>query len=514
MIATTHQPTILMVDDEAVSRTIMEYYLKKSGFRPVVAESAAAARQYVADLGPGAFDCVVTDYKMPGESGLELLLWLKQNDPTLAVIMITATTEREFVAATLRGGANNFLDKPISEGKLHAATAQGVELTRHLRRMAEAERTVSEVGRTQHQLFGLGAEAGNRLEVCYHPCHAAGGDFVNYFPLGPGRFLVLAGDVSGHDLPSAFVSAYFQGMARGMIEAGRPVTDVLAVFNRFLLVEWGHRRTGAESTDLLSLCTCAVLVDQTNRTLSLDNHGMPQACRLAGDGRLLPVLAPVEGPLGWFDELAIEPAEAFPTDDGELLLWTDGLEDLANALEVTACSLATALLRAQARGTLLPELKQARDDVLVVRIHLADRSPASLWLPVLQETYSGHDHPHIDAFQACWNRSLSLALPDLPESRRYDVLLAARETVLNALRHGCAGRAALACQLRLTAQPDQRMLRLSISDPGPGHDYDWHSLHDSEDLADLHRGLALIHRLATKAESQRRGAELTLTFVY
>ena len=84
----SRRPVVLMVDDEAVSRTLLEHCLTKTGHRAVVAESAAAAWRRFAEFGPGSFDCLVTDGKMPGESGLELLLWLKQKDPTLSVVMV------------------------------------------------------------------------------------------------------------------------------------------------------------------------------------------------------------------------------------------------------------------------------------------------------------------------------------------------------------------------------------------------------------------------------------------
>lgn len=518
MISTSphaNPPTVLMVDDEAVSRTVLEYYLKKNGYRALVADSAAAARRHVADLGPAAIDCVVTDYKMPGESGLELLLWLKQNDPALAVVMITATTEREFVTATLRGGADDFLDKPISEPKLAAAVTAGIATTAQRRRLVEADRSIREVGQTQHQMFGLGPEAARCLDICYHPCHAAGGDFVNYFSLGPGRFLVLAGDVSGHDLPAAFVSAYFQGMARGMIEAGQPVTRVLETFNRFLLEEWGQPSAATGRARLLSLCTCAVAVDVTRRELVLHNYGMPQPLRISSLGRLTDDQPPCAGPLGWFEALPGTAHAADLPEAGDYFVWTDGLADLASAHGVSSCSLATALLRSHLRGQTLPELADARDDVLVVRIHLAPASAgAESWLPILHETYAGDQAPQIDRLQQHWERSLQLALPDLSESRRFDILLATREAVINALAHGCQGLATRQAHLHAVARPHTHTLRLTISDSGPGHAYDWESPHRSDDLVDLHRGLALIHRLATKITSARQGAELTLDFNY
>ncbi len=46
------------------------------------------------------------------------------------------------------------------------------------------------------------------------------------------------------------------------------------------------------------------------------------------------------------------------------------------------------------------------------------------------------------------------------------------------------------------------------------NDYDWLGLQQTEELADFHRGLAMIHRLATRVTSARHGAELTLDFTY
>ena len=517
MIATpaqTHQPAVLMVDDDSVARTLLRQYLIKNRFRPIVAESAVAARKIIAQQGSGAIDCVVTDYNMPGESGLELLLWLKQNDPALSVIMITATTEREFVAATLRGGASDFLDKPINETKLIAAVSGGIATTAQKRRLAETDRAVQEVGRAQHQMFGLGAEAATRLDVCYHPCHAAGGDFINFFKVSGDQFLVLTGDVSGHDLNAAFVSAYFQGMARGMVEAGQPITRVLEIFNQFLLNEWGERSPTGNRAGLLSVCACAVTVDQARHSLTVCNHGIPQTSQISATGRIESKLNHRTSPLGWFDDLKIEPTSIGTSEGGQAWVWTDGLADLADSLGLSSCSLATGLLRARDRGEQLPELIQAKDDILLVRIQLSANASGNSWLPILHEHYSGDESDNIDGYQSYWERSLRIALPELSESRHFDVLLTARETVINGLIHGCGGRATEFCTIAISAQTELRLVRVMVSDPGSGHDYDWETPQQSDELADHHRGLSLIHRLATQVVSFRHGADLTLDFNY
>lgn len=518
MTATEHKAdkrTVLAVDDETVSLTLLAYFLNKAGYRTITLESAEAARRYIAEHGPEAVHCVVTDYRMPGETGLELLLWLKQQDRSLAVIMITATTEREFVAQTLRGGAMDFLDKPIAEAALLQSVARAVDSTLHGRHLAETERAIRQVGRTQHQLFGLGPEAARWVEVCFHPHHQAGGDFVNFFQLSPMRFVVLTADVSGHDLHAAFVAAYFQGMMRGMLESGQELEAVFAKFNRFLLEEWSRHRTDSSHSATTSLSVCAAIMNIRDHSLTLMNHGAPQPWFVSSDGRIKPCATGVNPPLGWFESLDALACRQSGETGGQLLIWTDGLDDLAADLGVNPLSLASALQTAHAQGKNLSEIARARDDVLAIRISLsAEGDSAGAWMPILYERYPGSRQPPIDAMQLTWERSFQLALPGLSETRRFDVLLALREAMINALLHGCGGNPDLLGELTLLAQPGQRLLRAIVSDPGPGHSFTRKPHEADEELADLHRGLGLIQRLATQLTPSRNGAELTLDFRY
>jgi len=82
------------------------------------------------------------------------------------------------------------------------------------------------------------------------------------------------------------------------------------------------------------------------------------------------------------------------------------------------------------------------------------------------------------------------------------------------LLHGCAGRPDLQGQLTITVNLAQRTLRTIVSDPGPGHDFSRKPHEAADELADLHRGLNLINRLATRMTSNRNGAELILDFRY
>ena len=105
--------------------------------------------------------------------------------------------------------------------------------------------------------------------------HKAGGDSVNYFKLPDGRDLILFTDVSGHDLNAAYISSFFQGMVRGMIEKQAPIAEILAFFNRFLMTEWNNEEASRSGQEFVSLAVSAAVIDRANQTVSLTNFGCP-----------------------------------------------------------------------------------------------------------------------------------------------------------------------------------------------------------------------------------------------
>jgi len=79
---------VLVVDDETSVREMLSIALGRQGYRVETADSADAAMRMVRETG---FDVVLTDIRMPdGPDGVELLQRLKENDPELQVILMTA----------------------------------------------------------------------------------------------------------------------------------------------------------------------------------------------------------------------------------------------------------------------------------------------------------------------------------------------------------------------------------------------------------------------------------------
>ncbi|MBN2415302.1 sigma-54-dependent Fis family transcriptional regulator [bacterium] len=104
------KPTILVVDDEAAQRDTLSGYLKKKAYTVLTAaggeEALSAMREQVVDM-------VLTDMRMPGMSGLELLAGVKEINPEILVIMITAFGRVEDAVTAMKAGASDYIQKPL-----------------------------------------------------------------------------------------------------------------------------------------------------------------------------------------------------------------------------------------------------------------------------------------------------------------------------------------------------------------------------------------------------------------
>jgi CheY-like chemotaxis protein/anti-sigma regulatory factor (Ser/Thr protein kinase) len=514
---------VLIVDDDPVSRELMIQVARRAGHDAVPAETVADARECLECDGTGAYDCVVTDYAMPDASGLDLLGWVRERDLALSVVMITANDERDLLAATLRGGATNFLDKPVPADAFRGAVLGAMTATRRLRKLDAAQRSTHAIGRMQRHVMHAGAAGRERLVVRHLPLGEAGGDFVTALNLPGGAFVLIAADVSGHDLSAAYTAAYFQGLVRGMLESGSAVAEVMARFNALLADEWVNAGGDGTLAVNTSVATAAVCLQAGGLTGSVTNAGFPSPTLISHRGSITVLEDARSSPLGWFADEVPTSAMLSVSSGDLLLLWTDGLEDVAERRGLCPLAIATAMLR-EPDGRVPGITEHLLDDVLLVAMPLgavdmdaAQASPiGGRWLPVARQEFSGADSVLIDSMQLCWQRCLALALPEIAESRALDALLATREGVLNAMRHGCGGCADAFGTLEIAFDADTRILRVMITDPGPGHDFDFrvHEATAGDELVDAHRGLSLMHQLSSTIVVERRGAQVRLDFRY
>jgi two-component system phosphate regulon response regulator OmpR len=114
LAANAEDPHLLVVDDDARLRELLQKYLSSKGFRVSAAADAADARALMKSI---AFDLLILDVMMPGESGLDLTRAIRAHSQT-PILILTARGEPEDRIAGLEQGADDYLPKPFEPREL------------------------------------------------------------------------------------------------------------------------------------------------------------------------------------------------------------------------------------------------------------------------------------------------------------------------------------------------------------------------------------------------------------
>ena len=112
---TEEKPHILVIDDDRRIRGLLQSYLAENGFRVSVAPTAAVARDKMRGL---AFDLLILDVMMPGESGTALAQSLRSAKERIPILMLSALTEIEDRISGLMAGSDDYLPKPFEPREL------------------------------------------------------------------------------------------------------------------------------------------------------------------------------------------------------------------------------------------------------------------------------------------------------------------------------------------------------------------------------------------------------------
>lgn len=116
---------ILLVDDERSIRLTLRVFLENAGHSVALAEDAEQAAQM---LEGEPYDVLITDIVLPGMSGVELLMTLREKDPRPQVIMLTGQPTVETASESVRAGAMHYITKPVSRPSLLRVVNQALRL--------------------------------------------------------------------------------------------------------------------------------------------------------------------------------------------------------------------------------------------------------------------------------------------------------------------------------------------------------------------------------------------------
>lgn len=161
----TGEPVVHIVDDDAAVRESIAFLLSTAGFSVRVYDGAEAMLDRMGTLEPG---CVVTDIRMPGMSGLELIAELNRRGLRRQIIIITGHGDVPLAVEAMKAGAQDFIEKPFDDqtilAAVRAAHKRDSEHGRHTAaRAAIVARIAALSGREREVLDGLVAGMANKI---------------------------------------------------------------------------------------------------------------------------------------------------------------------------------------------------------------------------------------------------------------------------------------------------------------------------------------------------------------
>ncbi len=130
---------LLIVEDELIARENLEHVLHKEGYDIVAVESGAEAFQ---ELDRAEYDLVLTDLRLPGLDGMQVLQRVKEVSPNTEVIMITGYATVASAVEAMQKGAYHYLAKPFQIEEMRVLVRQALEKRRLRQEVAELKRQV------------------------------------------------------------------------------------------------------------------------------------------------------------------------------------------------------------------------------------------------------------------------------------------------------------------------------------------------------------------------------------
>jgi len=121
---------IALVEDDAAVRDSLRLYLAS---QDIETSCFAAAEALLAAVDGGVqFDCIVSDVRMPGLSGLDLVHNLKARRVVAPIILITGHGDIDMAVSAIKSGAFNFIEKPFDEARLLASIRNALEIAHQM----------------------------------------------------------------------------------------------------------------------------------------------------------------------------------------------------------------------------------------------------------------------------------------------------------------------------------------------------------------------------------------------
>jgi two-component system response regulator AtoC len=229
----SYKPTILIVDDDPAISKVLGALLQQEGMASRGADGGAAA---LAEMERGDVDVVISDVKMPGMDGLELLAKLRNEQPGVPVIMLTAHGTIGMAVDAMKQGAAEFMLKPFDRKELLFVVNKVLKSAEHAQRkpalrmpggfigtsaaMVECFKLISKVARGTTTVLVRG-ESGTGKELVAKAIHEQSGRSGPLVTVNGGALPddLLESELFGHEKGS-FTDAKYRKLGRVELAAG------------------------------------------------------------------------------------------------------------------------------------------------------------------------------------------------------------------------------------------------------------------------------------------------------
>lgn len=148
--------SILIADDDPVTRRLLQATLMRWGYEVLVASNGDIAWELLQQEAP-APELALLDWVMPGKDGLEICNLVRQSPRTAEtyLILLTSLDRKEDLATGLDGGADDYISKPFHPKELHARLRTGLRIIQLQRSLSQRAIELQEALSRVHQLQGL-----------------------------------------------------------------------------------------------------------------------------------------------------------------------------------------------------------------------------------------------------------------------------------------------------------------------------------------------------------------------
>lgn len=404
---------------------------------------------------------VVSNVFTSGIDGLGLLAISKREFPQILVFLYTSDFNRDTLQLASQLGADCFIPQSIFEDSIadlidSALNNSTIRISPKISKSA-----VEQIRQSQEQLIQFEfTDTEGLFDYAYSSLLDAGGDMARFrrFNLA-GRYGIVLADVAGHDIRSSYLSAIFFGVLSSLWNNHQEPVDLLKTINAEMI---------KLNTSNYHTCGTALLWDQRRKKVKISTSGNPGGLlvsknadgslnykELPGGGMCLGLLN--RNDLFGHSEFNFEP-------DSYLFLFSDGIkkEQIIEVLENEESRFNQKDVYGLCQFILdkILEKWQQDDDMILIALRAPEPVPNTGVHNQFKSCFDGVD-------QACKWINEQIQLNGVPSGIESDfLLLAVRETLLNAVEHGNRQKTDSFVDVSLYLKPGE--LKVDVSDEGPG----------------------------------------------